>query len=119
MQPVPDHGEQSYEGNRRLEGKVALIMGADSGIGNAMAIAFAREGADVVISFLKEFGDAEDTARWVRDAGRRAVVSSGDITSEDHCKELVQHTVRELGSIDILANNAPVQRTYADTSDIC
>lgn len=118
MQPVPDHGEHSYEGSRRLEGKVALITGADSGIGKAVAIAFAREGADVVISFLNEFDDAEDTARWVRDSGRRAVISPGDITSEDHCKELVQHTVRELGSIDILVNNAAFQRTYADISDI-
>ncbi len=118
MQPVPDHGEHSYEGNRRLEGKVALITGADSGIGKAVAVAFAREGADVVISFLNEFEDAEDTARWVRDAGRRAVISPGDITSEDHCKELIQHTVRELGSIDILVNNAAFQRTYADISDI-
>ncbi|MDM9624583.1 SDR family oxidoreductase [Rhizobium sp. S152] len=118
MQPVPDHGEHSYRGNGRLEGKVALITGADSGIGKAVAIAFAREGADVVISFLDETEDAEDTARWIRDAGRRTVIAPGDITSEDHCRDLVQHTVRELGSIDILVNNAAFQRTYADIGDI-
>ncbi|KQV82165.1 NAD(P)-dependent oxidoreductase [Rhizobium sp. Root1220] len=118
MQPTPDHGERSYRGNARLEGKVALITGADSGIGKAVAIAFAREGADVVISFLDEGEDAEDTAKWVRDAGRRAVIVAGDITSDDHCKDLVQHTVRELGSIDILVNNAAFQRTYADIADI-
>lgn len=118
MQPVPDHGEYSYRGNGRLEGKVALITGADSGIGKAVAIAFAREGADVLISFLDETEDAEDTARWIRDAGRQAVVVPGDITSEEHCKDLVQHTVRELGSIDVLVNNAAFQRTYADIADI-
>jgi NAD(P)-dependent dehydrogenase (short-subunit alcohol dehydrogenase family) len=118
MQPVPDHGEHSYRGNGRLVGKVALITGADSGIGKAVAIAFAREGADVLISFLDEGEDAEDTAKWVREAGRQAVVVPGDITSEDHCKDLVQHTVRELGSIDVLVNNAAFQRTYADIADI-
>ncbi|MFS2152676.1 SDR family oxidoreductase [Rhizobium sp. Rhizsp42] len=118
MQPVPDHGERSYRGNGRLDGKVALITGADSGIGKAVAIAFAREGADIVISFLDETEDAEDTAKWVREAGRRAVVVPGDITSEDHCKDLVQHTVRELGAIDVLVNNAAFQRTYADIADI-
>ena len=118
MQPVPDHGERSYRGNGRLDGKVALITGADSGIGKAVAIAFAREGADIVISFLDETEDAEDTAKWVREAGRRAVVVPGDITSEDHCKDLVQRTVRELGAIDVLVNNAAFQRTYADIADI-
>ena len=118
MRPVPDHGEHSYRGNGRLEGKVALITGADSGIGKAVAIAFAREGADVVVSFLDETEDADDTASWVRDAGRRAVVVPGDITSEDHCRDLVQHTLRELGAIDILVNNAAFQRTYADIGDI-
>ncbi|MBO9198426.1 SDR family oxidoreductase [Rhizobium sp. 16-449-1b] len=118
MQPIPDHGERSYRGNGRLDGKVALITGADSGIGKAVAIAFAREGADIVISFLNETDDAEDTAKWVREAGRQAVVVPGDITSEDHCKDLVQHTVRELGAIDVLVNNAAFQRTYADIADI-
>jgi NAD(P)-dependent dehydrogenase (short-subunit alcohol dehydrogenase family) len=118
MQPVPDHGEHSYRGNARLAGKVALITGADSGIGKAVAIAYAREGADVAISFLNEVEDAEDTAKWVRQAGRKALVIPGDITHESHCRDLVQHTVRELGSIDILVNNAAFQRTYADIGDI-
>jgi len=118
MQPVPDHGEQSYKGNGKLEGKVALITGADSGIGKAVAIAFAREGADILISYLNEDDDAADTVKWVESAGRRAIAASGDITSEEHCQELVQRTVRELGGIDILVNNAAFQRTYSDISDI-
>lgn len=118
MQPVPDHGEKSYRGNGRLEGKVALITGADSGIGKAVAIAFAREGADVLISYLNEDDDAADTAKWVANAGRKALVIAGDITSEDHCQELVARAVDELGGIDILVNNAAFQRTYYDIADI-
>jgi NAD(P)-dependent dehydrogenase (short-subunit alcohol dehydrogenase family) len=118
MDPAPDHGEHSYKGNGRLEGKVALITGADSGIGKAVAIAFAREGADILISYLSEHEDAEDTAKWVREAGRKAVVVPGDIKSEEHCKTLVKRTADELGKIDILVNNAAFQRTYATITDI-
>ena len=118
MQPVPDHGEHSYKGDGKLKGKVALITGADSGIGKAVAIAFAREGADVLISYLNEDEDAADTAKWVQDAGQRAIVVSGDIKSEKHCKTLVTRAVEELGAIDILVNNAAFQRTYADIADI-
>ncbi|WP_172717243.1 SDR family oxidoreductase [Neorhizobium sp. T6_25] len=118
MQPVPDHGEQSYKGNDRLKGKVALITGADSGIGKAVAIAFAREGADILISYLNEDEDAQDTARWVKEAGRKAVVVAGDLKSEDQCLSLVQRSIDEFGRIDILVNNAAFQRTYADISDI-
>ncbi len=118
MEPVPDHGERTYRGDGKLKGKVALITGADSGIGKAVAIAFAREGADVVISYLSEDEDAHDTARWVEEAGRRAVVAPGDIKSEDHCNALVKRAVDELGGIDILVNNAAFQRTYADIGDI-
>jgi NAD(P)-dependent dehydrogenase (short-subunit alcohol dehydrogenase family) len=118
MQPPPDHGEQSYRGSGRLEGKVAVVTGADSGIGKAVAIAFAREGADVAIAYLDENEDAEDTAQWVRAAGRRALVIPGDITSDTHCGDVIQHTVRELGGIDVLVNNAAYQRTYADIGDI-
>ncbi|CAN7627398.1 SDR family oxidoreductase [Neorhizobium sp. LjRoot104] len=118
MQPIPDHGEQSYKGDGKLQGKVALITGADSGIGKAVAIAFAREGADIVISYLSEDDDARDTARWVEEAGRKAIVIAGDIKSEDHCRSLVQRTIDQFGRIDILVNNAAFQRTYADIGDI-
>lgn len=118
MEPKPDHGEQSYKGSGLLSGKVALITGADSGIGKAVAIAFAREGADLVISYLDEEEDARDTVKWVEEAGRKVVAIPGDITSEDHCKSLVQRTVDEFGKIDILVNNAAFQRTYADIGDI-
>jgi NAD(P)-dependent dehydrogenase (short-subunit alcohol dehydrogenase family) len=118
MKPAPDHGEESYKGNGRLKGKVALITGADSGIGRAVAIAFAREGADVLISYLSEDEDAVETARWVEEAGSRALAVAGDITSESHCIALVERTVREFGGIDILVNNAAFQRTYAAIGDI-
>jgi NAD(P)-dependent dehydrogenase (short-subunit alcohol dehydrogenase family) len=118
MQPIPDHGEQSYKGDGKLQGKVALITGADSGIGKAVAIAFAREGADIVISYLSEDDDARDTARWVEEAGRKAIVIAGDIKSEDHCRALVQRAVDQFGRIDILVNNAAFQRTYADIGDV-
>jgi NAD(P)-dependent dehydrogenase (short-subunit alcohol dehydrogenase family) len=113
MQPKADHGEQSYRGHGRLEGKSALITGGDSGIGRAVAIAFAREGADVAISYLAaEERDAKESERLVRDAGRRALLLPGDITSEQHCGELVERTVREFGKLDILVNNAAFQTTH-------
>jgi NAD(P)-dependent dehydrogenase (short-subunit alcohol dehydrogenase family) len=118
MEPKPDHGEKSYKGSGLLSGKVALITGADSGIGKAVAIAFAREGADLVLSYLDEEEDARDTVKWVEEAGRKVVAVPGDITSEEHCKTLVQRTVDEFGKIDILINNAAFQRTYADIGDI-
>ncbi|WP_173238123.1 MULTISPECIES: SDR family oxidoreductase [Sinorhizobium/Ensifer group] len=118
MKPVPDHGEKSYKGDGKLTGKVALITGADSGIGKAVAIAFAREGADIVISYLNEDDDAHDTAKWIEEAGRKALVVPGDIKNEAHCKELVQRAVDELGGIDILVNNAAFQRTYGDIAEI-
>ncbi len=109
MTPRPDFGEESYRGHGRLHGKVALITGADSGIGRAVALAYAREGADVLISYLNEDTDAEETARVVRDAGRRAVLAPGDISEEAHCRSLVERTVAELGRLDILVNNAAYQ----------
>lgn len=118
MDPVPDHGEKTYQGSGRLRNKVALITGADSGIGKAIAIAYAREGADVVISYLNEDEDANDTAHWVEAAGRIAVLAPGDIRSESHCADLVARAVNELGGIDILVNNAAFQRTYDDIGDI-
>ena len=110
MDVEPDHGEDSYRGTGRLEGKRAVITGGDSGIGRAVAIAFAREGADVLISYLpEEEEDAQETARWVKDAGRRVVTMPGDIQDEAHCQAIVQRAVDELGGIDILVNNAAFQ----------
>lgn len=112
MNPPADHGEKSYVGSGQLKGRVALITGGDSGIGRAVAIAFAREGADVVISYLNEDADARETAKWVTDAGRKAITVSGDISDEDHCRHLIERTTEEMGRIDILVNNAAFQRTY-------
>jgi NAD(P)-dependent dehydrogenase (short-subunit alcohol dehydrogenase family) len=106
----PDHGEQSYRGSGRLTGKRAIITGGDSGIGRAVAIAFAREGADVLISYLEaEEEDAQETAAWVREAGRKAVTVAGDIRNEGHCRSLVGRAVADLGGLDILVNNAAYQ----------
>jgi NAD(P)-dependent dehydrogenase (short-subunit alcohol dehydrogenase family) len=113
MRTKPDHGEESYKGFNRLNGKVALITGGDSGIGKAVAIAYAREGADVVISYLpQEEEDAQDTVKWVKQAGRKAVAVPGDIQDERHCTEMVERTARELGRLDVLVNNAAFQMTH-------
>jgi hypothetical protein len=110
MDPVPDHGEDSYEGSGKLEGLKALVTGGDSGIGRAVAIAYAREGADVALSYLEEEqDDAEATAEWIRKAGRTAVLCPGDITDEATCTSVVATAVEELGGLDILVNNAGVQ----------
>ncbi|MEU2004211.1 SDR family oxidoreductase [Rhodococcus sp. NPDC019627] len=110
MVSAPDHGEKTYRGSGRLEGRKALITGGDSGIGRAVAIAFAREGADVLISYLEaEEPDARDTVRLIEDAGRKAVPVPGDIRSEEHCRALVDTAVSELGGLDILVNNAAYQ----------
>ena len=114
---MPDHGETSYVGHERLKGCAAIITGGDSGIGRAVAIAYAREGADVLIAYLSEDTDARDTARWVEKAGRKAVLVKGDIGDERHCIELVERAVRELGRLDILVNNAAFQRTHEKLSD--
>jgi NAD(P)-dependent dehydrogenase (short-subunit alcohol dehydrogenase family) len=108
--PEPDHGERSYRGTDKLAGKRALITGGDSGIGRAVAIAFAREGADVAISYLpEEQEDAEETARWIEEGGRTAVLLPGDIQDEGHCRSLVDETIDKLGGIDILILNAGYQ----------
>jgi NAD(P)-dependent dehydrogenase (short-subunit alcohol dehydrogenase family) len=109
MRPRPDCGEESYKGSGKLLGKRALITGGDSGIGRAVAIAFAREGADVAISYLNEHEDARDTAEWVRKAGRNAVLIDGDIGSEAFCRDAVERVARELGGLNILVNNAAWQ----------
>ncbi|MEF2276760.1 SDR family oxidoreductase [Deinococcus sp. YIM 134068] len=118
MQPKADHGETSYRGSGKLEGKVALITGADSGIGKAVALAFAREGADVVVSYLNEHEDAEDTARLVREAGRRVLLLPGDIGDPAHCQMLVERTVSEFGGLDVLVNNAAYQQNYEDLGEV-
>ena len=110
MQDEPDHGEDSYQGHDRLKDQVAIITGGDSGIGRAVALAFAREGADVVVAYLEgEDEDAQETRRLVEDAGRRAVLVPGDLTQEEACRQLIDRTVEELGRIDILVNNAAYQ----------
>ncbi len=118
MQPVPDHGEQSYRGSGRLEGKKAVITGGDSGIGRAVAIAFAREGADILISYLDEDEDAEDTKRLVEEAGRKAVLVRGDLQSAEHCRKVIDKAASELGGIDILVNNAAHQATFSSIEEI-
>lgn len=112
MSPQPDFGEESYKGSGKLEGRVALITGADSGIGRAVALAFAREGADVAISYLSEDQDARETARVVEAAGRRALLLPGDIREKAHCEDIVNRTVKELGALDILVSNAAFQSSY-------
>jgi hypothetical protein len=110
MQPLPDHGEQSYVGAHRLVGRRALLTGGDSGIGRAVAIAYAREGADVAIGYRpEEQADAEETADWVREAGRRVVLLPGDLTDEQTARDLPQRAVDGLGALDILVNNAAFQ----------
>ncbi len=118
MTPVPDHGEESYRGSGKLLGLRAIITGGDSGIGRAVAIAYAREGADLLISYLNEHEDAEETAKWVRDAGRKCITVSGDIKSSDHCRALVTRAIEELGGLDILVNNAAHQASFADIGEI-
>lgn len=118
MTPDADHGEHSYRGSGKLKDKVAVITGADSGIGRAVAIAFAREGADVVISYLNEEEDAKETERWVKEAGRKALRIPGDISDEKHCRQIIQRTVDQFGKIDVLVNNAAYQMTFESLDEI-
>jgi NAD(P)-dependent dehydrogenase (short-subunit alcohol dehydrogenase family) len=118
MDPRPDHGETSYQGSGRLQGKRAIVTGGDSGIGRAVAIAFAREGADIVIAYLDETEDAKEVADLIEKEGRKAVLVNGDLRSADHCRAVVDRAVRELGGVDILVNNAAHQATFADIGDI-
>ncbi|GLK73961.1 SDR family oxidoreductase [Ancylobacter dichloromethanicus] len=118
MSPRPDHGETSYKGSGRLEGLKAVITGGDSGIGRAVALAYAREGADVLISYLDEHEDAEATAALVGEAGRQAVLVPGDIQHAAHCRALVEKAVEAFGRIDLLVNNAAHQATFDDIGAI-
>jgi len=118
MNPRPDHGESSYKGSGRLTGKKAVITGGDSDIGRAVAIAYAREGADVLIAYLNEDDDAHEVKSLVEKEGRKAILLAGDLKSADHCRFVIQHAVETLGGIDILVNNAAHQATFADIGDI-
>ncbi len=118
LQPGADHGELTYKGSGKLAGRKAIITGGDSGIGRAVAIAFAREGADVVISYLSEDKDAKETAKYVEEAGRKAVLIPGDISNEAHCKAIIQQAVAELGEIDILVNNAAYQMAHESLQEL-
>jgi NAD(P)-dependent dehydrogenase (short-subunit alcohol dehydrogenase family) len=118
MNPRPDHGEQSYKGAGRLAGKKAIITGGDSGIGRAVAIAFAREGADLAIAYLNEDEDAAEVKELVEKEGRKIILIPGDIRSPEHCRSIVQRAVNELGGLDILVNNAAHQATFDDITEI-
>ncbi len=118
MEPIPDCGENSYRGSGKLVGKKAIITGGDSGIGRAVAIAFAREGADVLIAYLNEDDDARDVARHVTDAGRKCVLVSGDLSDAAHCRAVVDRAVQELGGVDILVNNAAYQMMHKNLDEI-
>jgi NAD(P)-dependent dehydrogenase (short-subunit alcohol dehydrogenase family) len=118
MEPYPDCGETSYKGSGRMSNKIALITGGDSGIGRAVAIAFAREGADVAISYLDEHEDAKETARWVEEAGRQCLLLPGDLTEKEQCQSIVDETVKKFGRIDVLVNNAAFQMTHESLEEI-
>ena len=118
MDPRPDHGEESYKGSGKLTGKKAVITGGDSGIGRAVAIAFAREGADVLIAYLNENEDAEEVKALIEYEGRKAALVAGDLSDPQHCRAVIQSAVDELGGIDILVNNAAHQATFKEIGDI-
>lgn len=118
MNPVPDCGETSYKGSGRMANKIALITGGDSGIGRAVAIAYAREGADVAISYLDEHEDAKDTARYVEAAGRQCLLLPGDLAQKEQCLAIVDKTVERFGRIDVLVNNAAFQMTHESLDEI-
>lgn len=118
MTPTPDCGEESYRGSGKLTGKAAVITGGDSGIGRAVAIAYAREGADVLISYLNEDDDARETARYVEEAGRKAVLVPGDISEAQHCRDIIDKAVQEFGKVDVLVSNAAFQMSHQTLEEI-
>jgi NAD(P)-dependent dehydrogenase (short-subunit alcohol dehydrogenase family) len=118
MDPKPDHGETSYKGSGKLAGKKTIITGGDSGIGRAVAIAFAREGADVLISYLDEHEDAQETARLVEEAGQKAILVPGDISDEQQCKDIINRAISEFGQLDVLVNNAAYQMSRDSIQEI-
>src|SRR5689334_20861562 len=118
MVPQPDYGETSYRGSGRLAGKKAIITGADSGIGRAVALAFAREGADVLVSYYNEHDDAKETQRLVEGAGRKCLLVSGDIKDSSHCRSIVEKALASFGQLDVLVNNAAHQASFSSIEDI-
>jgi len=118
MNPKPDYGENSYHGSGKLQGKAAIITGGDSGIGRAVALAFAREGADVLIAYLNEESDAQETVRIVEKEGRKCVAIAGDIQQESHCQQIIERALSEFGKLDILVNNAAFQMTRESIEEI-
>jgi NAD(P)-dependent dehydrogenase (short-subunit alcohol dehydrogenase family) len=118
MARKPDHGEESYRGHGRLAGKATIVTGGDSGIGKAVAIAFAREGADVLVAYLDEHEDAKDTSRLVEDAGQRAVLVAGDLSTAEGCRAVVDRAVGEFGRVDVLVNNAAYQMTHETLEEV-
>jgi NAD(P)-dependent dehydrogenase (short-subunit alcohol dehydrogenase family) len=118
MDPKPDYGEDSYKGSGKLGGKAAVITGGDSGIGRAVALAFAREGADVLISYLSEEIDAKETARVVEAAGRRCITVAGDISEESHCQAIIDRAAKEFGKVNVLVNNAAFQMSRESIEEI-
>ena len=118
LHPKADHGETTYRGSGRLQDKATVITGGDSGIGRAVALAYAREGADVLISYLNEHDDARETARLVEEAGRRAILVPGDLADPAHCRAVIERAVTEFGRIDVLVNNAAFQMSHEAIEDI-
>ena len=118
MNPRPDHGEGTYRGHGRLQGKATIVTGGDSGIGRAVAIAFAREGADVLVSYLSEDEDAKETARLVEEAGRKAVLVPGDVRDAAHCRALLDRAIQTFGKLDVLVNNAAYQMIHPTLEEI-
>lgn len=118
LRPKADHGETTYRGSGRLQDKATVITGGDSGIGRAVALAYAREGADVLISYLNEHDDAKETARLVEEAGRRAILVPGDLADPAHCRAVIERAVAEFGRIDVLVNNAAFQMSHEAIEDI-
>ena len=118
MNPLPDYGEDTYTGSGRLKGKKAVITGADSGIGRAVALAFAREGADVVVSYYNEDEDAHETERLIKESGRKCLLARGDIKDPEHCRAIIKLAAEEFGHVDILVNNAAHQASFDSLEDI-
>jgi len=118
MDPPPDYGESSYKGSGRMTGKKTVITGGDSGIGRAVALAYAREGADVLVSYYNEEDDARETRRLVESAGRRCILMPGDVKDPAHCRDIVSRAVSEFGGLDVLVNNAAHQATFSSIEDI-